>query len=193
MKLFLKGERCYDKDKCAIDKGRPSPGPARFGRRTQSDYNLQLREKQRVKRAYGLSEKQFFLTFRRAVKQKGVTGDVMLTLLERRLDNLVFRMGLASSRNQARQIVGHKHIAVNGKLVNLPSYVCKPGDEISIRQKSRGHGHVKDAIEISRERTSPAWVEVNYDQYLGRMVEDCNVEEVRGDFDMRLIIEYYSR
>ena len=143
MKLFLKGERCYDKDKCAVDKGRPAPGPVRFGRRTQSDYNLQLREKQRVKRAYGLSEKQFFLTFKRAVKQKGVTGDVMLTLLERRLDNLVYKMGLASSRSQARQVVGHKHVAVNGRMVNLPSFQCKPGDEITIRQKSRGHGHVK--------------------------------------------------
>jgi len=151
MKLYLKGERCY-KDKCGIEKKSYPPGQHGQLKKKLSDYGVQLREKQKVKRIYGILESQFRLYFERAVQMKGITGENLLQLLERRLDNVVYRGGFASSRSQARQLVRHNHFLVNGKKVNIPSFLLKPGDVIEVKEKSRDNKLIVEALETAEGR-----------------------------------------
>ncbi len=189
-KLFLKGERCTSK-KCAIDKRPTTPGQHPNSRKKPSDYLLQLREKQKVKRAYGLLEKQFRSYYEKAVKSRGKTGEIMLTLLERRLDNVVYRLGLGSSRAQARQIVNHTHILVNGKRVNIPSYIVKAGDVISVKEKSAKSplfASIKDSRVIV-----PKWLEFDPSKLTGKVVTLPTREDIDLTIAEHLIIEHYSR
>ncbi|MCK5256787.1 MAG: 30S ribosomal protein S4, partial [Deltaproteobacteria bacterium] len=156
IKLFLKGERCYT-DKCAVERRNYAPGQHGRTRSKFSDYGNQLREKQKVKRIYGILEKQCRKSFRKASRQRGITGENFLVLLERRLDNVVFRLGFASTRNEARQLVGHRHFLVNGKPTNIPSCVLKPGDTVELREKSRKVARITEAIESVERRGTPRW------------------------------------
>ena len=192
LKLFLKGERCYT-DKCAIERRNYPPGQHGQGRPKFSEYSIQLREKQKVKRIYGLLEKQFRRTFSEANRTKGITGETLLTLLEMRLDNVAYRMGFASSRPEARTLVRHGHILVNGRKINIPSYSVRAGDVISVREKSRQLGRVVSAMEGAQRRGVPDWAEVDREAVSGRI----KVLPSRGDITMpineKLIVELYSK
>ena len=193
LKLYFKGDRCYS-DKCAFD--RRSYPPGQHGQRRGgkiSDYGLQLREKQKVKRAYGLSEKQFRLFFERSEQKKGVTGTNLLVMLECRLDNVVYRLGFASSRVQGRQLVKHSHFLINGRKVNIPSYQVKPGDVVEIREKSRNVAAINEAIESMVRRGMPQWLELDKEALKGSV----KTLPVRDDITMPVqenqIIEFYSK
>lgn len=194
-KLFLKGDRCKT-DKCAINKKRPIPGKdpkARTGKRT--DYGVQLREKQKLKRSYGMLEKQFRIFFGRALRMSGITGENLVGLLESRLDNVIFRMHLAVNRNQARQIVSHGHILVNGKPVNIPSYTVKPGDVIEVKEISKKLVIVKDALkEVTKSGTYP-WITLDADALKGTFVSVPRRNEVTdlADIKEQLVVELYSK
>lgn len=166
MKLYLKGDRCYS-DKCAVERRNYPPGQHGQSRGKFSDYGLQLREKQKIKRMYGLVEKQFKTYFKHADRQKGVTGTNFLILLERRLDNAVYRFGFADSRSQARQVVRHNHVLVNGKKVNVPSYLLRPGDTVTIAEGSRQISIINDALEALPRRGLPSWLELDKAKYEG--------------------------
>ncbi len=193
MKMFLKGDRCYS-DKCAFDRRGYPPGQhgQRRGRKT-SDYGIQLREKQKVKRMYGLSEKQFRLFFKRADKQRGITGTNLLVMLERRLDNVVYRLGFVNSRTQGRHFVRHKHFTVNGKSVDIPSYLIKAGDLIEINEKSRKIAAINDALDAVVRRGVPQWLELEKEKFKGTL----KALPVRDDLTMpmqeQLIVELYSK
>ena len=194
-KLFLKGERC-NSDKCPINKKRGAPGKdpkARVGKK--SEYGLQLREKQKIKRMYGMLEKQFHLTFERAQRMGGVTGENLIKLLECRLDNVVYRMRFATTRSQARQLVSHRHFLVNGKSVNIPSYEVKPGDVIEVREKSKKLTAIMDALnEVSKSGNMP-WVSVDVDAQKGTFSAYPRREEVLdlADIKEQLVVELYSK
>ena len=193
LKLFLKGDRCYS-DKCAFERRAFGPGQhgqARF--KKQSDYAIQLREKQKVKSMYGMLEGQFRLTFERAERQKGVTGENLLILLERRLDNAVFRAGFASSRTQARQLVRHKHIQVNGRKVTIPSFNVSEGDVISLKEKSRANSHINENLEAVIRRGVPTWLELDKDMYKATVKTLPNREEITMPIQEQLIVELYSK
>ena len=194
-KLFLKGERCKS-DKCPINKKRGAPGKdpkARAGKR--SEYGLQLREEQKIKRIYGMLEKQFHLTFARALTMPGVTGENLIQLLESRLDNVVYRMHFASCRNQARQVVSHRHVLVNGKIVNVPSYNVKPGDIIEIKEKSKKLAVIQDGLKEESQSGNVAWVTVDVDAVKGTFVQYPRREEVTdlADVKEQLVVELYSK
>ncbi|TYO95706.1 SSU ribosomal protein S4P [Geothermobacter ehrlichii] len=193
MKLFLKGDRCYT-DKCAIERRNYAPGQHGQGRSKVSDYGTQLREKQRVKRTYGLLEKQFRAYFQKADRMRGVTGENLLVLLERRLDSIVYRLGFATSRNEARQLVRHGHFLVNGRKVNIPSYLVRPGDEIVLREKSRSIARISEALDGVMRRGIPSWVELDRDNFKG-VVKTLPVREemTTPAFNERLIVELYSK
>lgn len=192
LKLFLKGERCYG-DKCAIERRSYPPGQHGQGRAKVSEYGSQLREKQKVKRLYGLLEKQFRGTFAEADRQKGITGENLLKLLERRLDNMVYRMGFSSSRNEARQLIRHNHFLVNGKKVNIPSYLLKPGDVIQIRDKSRNVVRIQESLEAVQRRGIPSWLELDKDNFKC-VVKTLPVrEELTLPIKEQLIVELYSK
>lgn len=192
LKLFLKGERCYT-DKCAIERRNYPPGEHGQGRPKFSEYSIQLREKQKVKRMYGLLEKQFRRTFVEAARTKGITGETLLILLERRLDSVAYRLGFASSRAEARTLVRHGHIHVNGKKINVPSYSVRAGDVISVREQSRQMGRVVSAMEGSQRRGVPDWAEVDREAFSGTI----KILPSRGDITMpvneKLIVELYSK
>ena len=194
-KLFLKGERC-NSDKCPINKKRRAPGKDPKGRvGKKSEYGLQLREKQKIKRMYGMLEKQFHLTFERAQRMGGVTGENLIKLLECRLDNVVYRMHFASTRSQARQLVSHRHFLVNGKSVNIPSYEVKPGDVIEVREKSKKMTAIMDALgEVSKSGNMP-WVSVDVDAQKGTFSAYPRREEVLdlADIKEQLVVELYSK
>ncbi len=195
MKLYLKGERCYS-PKCAFER-RPYPpgmhGPeARFQRR-QSDYALQLREKQKVKRIYGVMERQFRRYFEEASRRKGVTGAMLLTILETRLDNVVYRLGFADSRAQARQLVRHGHIEVNGRKVNIPSYRVKPGDIIKVRERSRKNAFFRERAELLPEKQVPDWLELDPVNMAGRVLTLPQRHHIDIPINEQLIVEFYSR
>lgn len=193
LKLFLKGDRCYT-DKCAFE--RRSYAPGQHGQRRGgkiSDYGVQLREKQKVKRIYGVLEKQFRKYYERAERQKGITGTNLLILLERRLDNVVYRMGFASSRHQGRQLVRHSHFTVNGRKVNIPSYQVKIGDVIEVKDKSRKIPTVLEAIETVVRREMPSWLEVDSASFRGAVREFPNREELTMPINEQLIVELYSK
>ncbi len=192
MKLYLKGERCYS-DKCAYERRSYAPGQHGRLRSKMSDYGIRLREKQKLKRMYGLNEKQFKRYFKEADRQKGVTGTNFLILLERRLDNTVYRLGFAQSRAQARQLVRHGHILVNGRRVDIPSYLLKPGDVISIREKSRQLALVNEALEAVPRRGVPSWLELKKDEYEGVFKNYPTREEMNIPVQEQLIVEFYSK
>ncbi len=193
LKLYLKGDRCYS-DKCSFERRAFGPGQhgqARF--RKVSDYAVQLREKQKVKSMYGMLESQFRITFKKADLQKGVTGENLLILLERRLDNVVFRMGYASSRNQARQLVRHKHILVNGKKVNIPSFLISVNDVVTLKEKSRANTMIVDSLEAVARRGVPSWVELDKDNFKGTIKALPNRDEITMPIQEQLIVELYSK
>jgi len=194
MKLFLKGERCY-KEKCAIERRNTPPGQHGMSRRRRKvrAYGLQLREKQKVRRIYGLLEGQFARTFTTASRKKGVTGETLLQLLELRLDNVVYSLGFATSRNQARQLVRHGHIFVNDRRVNVPSFRVRPGMEIVVAEGSRSNVHIKEAIEFAQGRGVPPWLELQAEAAKGKVLELPNREDIRFPIQEQLIVELYSR
>lgn len=194
-KLFLKGERCMG-PKCAIERRNYPPGDhgrRNTMRRKVSDYGMQLREKQKARRMYGIMERQFRRYFREASRRKGLTGATLLTLLESRLDNVVYRMGLADSRPQARQLVRHGHIAVNGVKTDIPSYLVTPGDEISVREGSRSSAFFQERAQLLGSGSPPNWLNVNVNTLSGTMVSEPNREEISVPLNEQLIVEYYSR
>ncbi len=193
LKLYLKGDRCYS-DKCAFERRAFGPGQhgqARF--KKVSDYALQLREKQKVKSMYGVLESQFRICFHKADQQKGVTGENLLVNLERRLDNTIFRIGLASSRNQARQFVLHSHILVNGKKVNIPSFLVGAGDEISVKEKSRKNSFITENLEAIARRGIPSWLELDKDNFKATVKTLPSREELTMPIQEHLIVELYSK
>jgi len=192
MKLYLKGERCYS-DKCAYERRSYAPGQHGRLRTKMSDYGVRLREKQKLKRMYGLCEKQFKRYFKEADRQKGVTGTNFLILLERRLDNTVYRLGFAQSRAQARQLVRHGHIMVNGKRVDIPSYLLKPGDVVAVREKSRQMAVINEALEAVPRRGVPPWLELNKEAYEGVFKYYPTREEMNIPVKEQLIVEFYSK
>ena len=191
-KLYLKGEKCYT-DKCAIEKRPYPPGEAGQSRRRQSEYGLQLREKQKIRRTYGLMEGQFLNLYQEASRRKGNTGEILLQLLEGRLDNIVFRMGFAQSRAEARQVVRHNHIHVNGQRVNIPSYQVKAGDVVSIADSARKHARVQAALARSEEHGLPEWLEVDSNQFQGTVKAIPERSELSPSINEHLIVELYSK
>jgi small subunit ribosomal protein S4 len=192
LKLFLKGERCYT-DKCAFDRRGYAPGQHGRSHSKFSDYGNQLREKQKVKRIYGILEKQCRLCFRKASRQKGVTGETFLSLLERRFDNVVFRLGFASTRKEARQLISHRHFLINGRRVTIPSYLLKPGDVVELREKSRKVARIVESLEAVERRGVPRWLELDAQQFKGKLSDLPAREEVTIPIQEQLIVELLSR
>jgi len=192
-KLFLKGTRCYS-DKCAVDRRGYPPGQHGQGRRMRTtEYSLQLREKQKLKRIYGLLERQFRGYFHRAERMKGITGENLLVLLERRLDNVVYRLGFAASRREARQLVRHGHLQVNGKKVDIPSFLVVLGATVSVSESSRSLLPVQKALEGVDGRGVPGWLEMDKAQCAGRVREFPTKEEIALPVNEQLVVELYSR
>jgi small subunit ribosomal protein S4 len=195
MKLYLKGERCYT-PKCSVEKRNYAPGMhGKKGtfKRKESDYGVQLREKQKARRIYGVQERQFRRYFQSAVRVKGMTGVTLLQNLERRLDNVVFRLGLADSRPQARQLVRHGHFTLNGHNHDVPSYLTKVGDTIEVRAASRSNRYFKDLADRLGERRSPEWLEFDVNRMVGRVAAMPDRQSVDIPLQDQLIVEYYSR
>jgi small subunit ribosomal protein S4 len=192
LKLYLKGERCYT-DKCAIERRNYPPGMHGQGRPKFSEYALQLREKQKVKRMYGVLENQFRRYFAMAERARGITGEILLQLLERRLDNMIYRMGFATSRAEARQLVRHGHFLVNGRKVNIPSALLKLGDVVQVRERSRTVGRVVEALAQAEHRGAPDWVEVNREAFTARVRALPMRAELTMPINEKLIIELYSK
>jgi len=192
MALYLKGDRCYT-DKCAIQRRNYPPGQHGQGRGKISDYGLQLREKQKVKRMYGVLEKQFRGYFERAERMRGITGTNLLVLLERRLDNVVYRLGFANSRSQARQLVRHNHVLVDSLRVNLPSFLVKVGQAVQVTEKSRTSPLVRDALEAAARRGCPPWLELEKDEAKGRVSMFPTREDITMPIQEHLIVELYSK
>ena len=192
VKLFLKGERCLT-EKCAVERRSYPPGQHGRGRIKQSEYLLQLREKQKVKRMYGVLERQFRRYFAQADQKKGNTGANLLFILESRLDNVVYRMGFGSTRAEARQLVSHKAITINGKSVNIPSCLVKTGDVIAVREKSKKQNRVGEALQLAQQVGLPAWVDVNADKAEGVFKKVPDRDEFAADINESLIVELYSR
>jgi small subunit ribosomal protein S4 len=192
MKLFLKGDRCFS-NKCAIERRNFPPG--QHGKRRQKilGYGIQLREKQKVKRFYGLLEGQFRLTFEKAERMRGVTGENLLGLLERRLDNVVHRLGFAASRAQARQLIRHGHVTVNGRKVNIPSVTVGQGSVIAIKAKSRQNPLISGAVETAKGRGVPAWLELSASEFQGKVITLPKREDVGLAVNEKLIVELYSK
>lgn len=189
-KLFLKGERCYS-GKCALDKRPYAPGQHGQSRKKSSEYGLQLREKQKAKRYYGLLETQFRNYFEKAARKPGITGENLLVMLETRLDNAVFRLGMGASRKEARQLITHGHFTVNGQKVDIPSYAVKPGDVIKVKEKSTSSPKFKEMREMSI--TVPSWLTVDIDKLEGRIVSLPRREEIDAPIKEQLIVELYSK
>lgn len=191
-KLFFKGERCYT-DKCAIERRSYPPGQHGQGRTKFSEYGTQLREKQKLRRLYGLLERQFRRTFHEAERRRGVTGTLLLQLLESRLDNVVYRLGFASSRPEARQLVLHGHVSVDGKKVNIPSYSLKAGQAISIREKSQKLDRVVQSVEGVVRRGLPGWLELDKEKLSGVFRSTPSREDIAMPINEQLIVELYSK
>jgi small subunit ribosomal protein S4 len=195
MKLFLKGERCHT-EKCAIERRNFVPGQHGQTRKAKKTvgYGLQLREKQKVRRIYGVLEAQFRNTFAKAVKMKGITGENLLSTLERRLDSVIYRMGLGASRSQARQIVRHGHIQVNARKVNIPSFIVKPGDEITVRESSKTNPTILSSRDATAHAPSPSWMDVDRENLKGRINSTPRRDElVQIPINEQLIVELYSK
>lgn len=192
IKLYLKGDRCYT-DKCAIDRRAYAPGQHGQGRKKTSEYGLQLREKQKARRIYGILERQFANYFEKAERQPGVTGENLLRLLERRLDNVVYRLGFACSRPEARQLVKHNHFTLNGHKANIPSMLVKVGDVIQVKEKSLDSAKFQEIKENIVHRTPPAWLELDHEQLTGKVVALPTREQIDAPIEEHLIVEMYSR
>ena len=192
MKLFLKGSRCYSR-KCAFERRSTPPGMNTMRRRKVSEYGIQLREKQKVRKSYSVLERQFRNYFKKADQRKGVTGENLLRLLEMRLDNVVFRMGFASSRAQARQLVAHGHFAVNGRPTNVPSFSTKVGDRVEVRESRRSREYFKTAAETMKAAQIPEWVSVDPSKLTGTVLDNPTREQMPLEFNEQLVVEYYSR
>lgn len=192
MKLFLKGDRCFT-DKCAVERRNYPPGQHGQGRVKASEYGRQLREKQKVRRIYGLQERQFRTYFKRADQRKGITGVNLLQILESRLDNMVYRMGFANSRAQARQLVLHGHIAVNERRVDIPSYLAKAGDTVTVREKSRKIPEILSAQQNLESRGTPRWLSVDSKSFQGVVNELPKREDITMPIEEHLIVELYSK
>lgn len=191
-KLFLKGERCYT-DKCGVGRRSYAPGQHGQDRKKTSEYGLQLRTKQKARRFYGVLEGQFRNYFSIAESKPGITGENLLRLLERRLDNVIYRLGFASSHAQARQLVLHGHFTVNGKKTDIPSYSVKPGDVIAFKEKSRGNETIKGIVEANSARPVPKWLEADRTAFQGKMLSIPNREEIDLSIEEHLIVELYSK
>ena len=191
-KLFLKGERCYS-DKCSVALRGYAPGQHGQGRKKTSEYGMQLRAKQTARRFYGVQENQFHHYFEIAERKQGITGDNLLRILESRLDNGVYRVGFASSRAEARQLVGHGHFEVNGKRVDIASYLLKAGDVVSICEKSRGSEKLKAVVEANSARPVPQWIDVNRDQLTAKVIALPTRDQIEAPVDEQLIVEFYSK
>ena len=193
MKLFLKGERCYT-DKCAIERRNYPPGEHGQRRRVKlSEYSIQLREKQKLKRTYGVLERQFRNYFEMAERGRGITGENLLVLLERRLDNMVYRMGFTSSRTEARQLVRHGHFAVNGRKVNVPSYLLCGGDTVSVREKSRSLARIQESLELARRRGVPEWLDADPTAWRGTVRALPKRTDLTMPINEKLVVELYSK
>lgn len=193
IKLFLKGERCYT-EKCAIEKRNMPPGMhTKLRRQKLMGYGLQLREKQKVKRIYGVLENQFRRYFETAARQRGITGETLLQLLERRFDNVIYRLGFATSRAQARQLVRHGHFLINGRKVDIPSYSLKAGDTVSVRAKSNEGAAILHAMEEVRGRGIPAWLSLEAENKTGRVMSLPTREQINLPVQEQLIVELYSK
>lgn len=191
-KLYLKGDKCYS-DKCAFTRRGYAPGQHGQGRKKVSEYGTQLREKQKARRIYGLLEGQFRSYFEKAERMKGITGENLLVLLERRLDNVVYRLGMADSRNQARQMVLHGHFTVNGRRVNIPSYLVRAGEVIQIKETSKESPLLKGVIENLGTKSAPAWLELSAADVSGKVMRYPTREEIEIPVQEHLIVELYSR
>lgn len=191
VKLYLKGEKCYS-DKCPVAKRNSAPGQHGTSRKKMSEYGIQLREKQKARRFYGVLEKQFEMYYGMATRKKGVTGEILLQTLERRLDNVAYRMGLGASRAEARQIVKHSHVEVNGRKVNIPSYLVRPGDVVAVRESSKDHKRIKE-LAAAGTRTVPAWLSVEPEALRGTVVRLANRDEIDVPVQEHLVVELYSR
>ncbi len=191
-KLFLKGERCYT-DKCAIERRNYPPGEHGQARPKFSEYSIQLREKQKLRRIYGILEAQFRRYFVMADRSKGVTGETLLQLLERRLDNIVYRIGFSTSRTEARQLVRHGHFRVNGRKVDIPSYLVRAGDIVTVREKSQKVTRIQEALELARRRGVPDWIEVTPEQWSGRVKALPTRQDLTMPVSEKLVVELYSK
>ena len=191
-KLFLKGDRCYT-DKCAVSRRAYGPGQHGKSKKKLSEYGIQLREKQKTKRFYGVLESQFRKYFEIAAKKKGITGENLLQLLELRLDNVVYRMGFGTSRKESRQLVNHGHFLVNGKRVNIPSYLVKAGDIIEIKEKSKETEKIKEVIESTGSKVVPEWLEVDKEKFVGKVISLPKRDEIDLPVHEHLIVELYSK
>ncbi len=191
-KLFLKGDRCFT-EKCAVERRQYPPGQHGQRRGKLSDYGVQLREKQKVRNSYGVLEKQFRKYFEKAESKKGVTGEVLLQLLETRMDNVVYRMGFAPNRNSARQLVRHGHFFVNGRDVSIPSYHVRAGDMVEVRQPSRELDMIKDSIARAEQRGLPSWVEMDFQNFKGKVLQVPTREDIQLTAQEQLIVELYSK
>lgn len=192
VKLFLKGTRCMT-EKCAIERRSYPPGQHGQARTRVTEYSAQLREKQKLRRIYGLMERQFRGTFHKAERKSGVTGDDLLILLERRLDNVVYRLGFASSRKQARQIVNHGHVLLNGKKADIPAYTVKSGDVVAIRQRSREIPTIVSSLESAESRGTPSWLELDRNALKGEVKAFPTKEEIALPVNEQMVVELYSR
>lgn len=192
IKLFLKGPKCVS-DKCPVSRRAYPPGQHGQRRGKLSDYGMQLREKQKVKRIYGILEDQFRLYFRRAEKSKGVTGEMLLQFLERRLDNVIYRLNFAFSRREARMIVGHNHVYVNDKRINIPSYIINKGDVIRLKMRDKQKKILKDTVELLKDRAVPQWLVQDAENFVGTVAELPKREDVGFPIQERLIVELYSK
>jgi small subunit ribosomal protein S4 len=191
-KLFLKGDRCYT-EKCAVERRQYPPGQHGQRRGKLSDYGIQLREKQKVRHTYGILERQFRKYFYGAERKKGVTGEVLLQFLETRMDNVVYRMGFAANRNSARQLVKHGHFRVNGREVNIPSFQTHVGDVVEVREPSREIDIIKDSISRGEQRGVPSWLEVDFPNFKGKILQIPAREDIQLTAQEQLIVELYSK
>lgn len=191
-KLFLKGERCYT-NKCSVDRRPYAPGMHGQQRKKLSEYGIQLREKQKAKRFYGVLESQFRKYYEMAIRKKGITGEVLLQILESRLDNVTYRMGFGTSRDESRQLVTHGHFLVNGKRVNIPSYLIKEGDVIEVAEKSRKLDRFKEILDVTGGKVVPKWLEVDHENMNGRVISLPEREDIDLPIQEHLIVELYSK
>ena len=191
-KLFLKGARCYS-GKCAFERRASAPGQHGQARKKVSEYGVQTREKQKVKRYYGILEKQFRNYFEKAASQEGMAGDNLLIMVERRLDNVAYRMGIGESRREARQLVRHNHFTINGKKANIPSILVKPGDVVAVKEASRGTEKFKTMIENTASRAVPAWLEADKENFTAKVISMPTREGIDFEIEEHLIVELYSK
>ncbi len=193
-KLFLKGERCFT-EKCGVERRKYPPGQHGQGRTKLSDYGVQLMQKQKVRKPYGIAERQFRRYFHEAERRKGVTGEILLQLLECRLDNMVYRMGFSASKRQARQFITHGHFKVNDKPVNIPSYIVKAGDLVEVAESGRSIHAIQESLDKSGHRGLPTWIEMDFANFKGKVLHVPSREEINLPFEVQeqLIVEFYSK